>query len=44
LLPLTMGAVIDASNDNVQIGYSIPLLCFLVILYFGLKGYKIAHK
>jgi FHS family L-fucose permease-like MFS transporter len=44
LLPLTMGAVIDASNDNVQIGYSIPLLCFLVILYFGLKGYKIAYK
>ena len=44
VVPLTMGAVIDSYNDNVQIGYAIPLICFLIILYFGLRGYKIAHK
>jgi FHS family L-fucose permease-like MFS transporter len=44
VIPLVMAAVIDYYNDKIQIGYSIPLICFIVILYFGLKGYKIAHK
>ncbi|RZK57941.1 MAG: L-fucose:H+ symporter permease [Pedobacter sp.] len=44
ILPVLMASVIDHYGDNIQIGYSIPLVCFLVILYFGLKGYKIAHK
>jgi FHS family L-fucose permease-like MFS transporter len=44
ILPFGMGSLIDMYGDNIQIGYSIPLLCFLVILYFGLKGYKMAHK
>ena len=44
IVPVCMGALIDHYNDHVQLGYAIPLLCFVVILYFGLKGYKIAHK
>lgn len=44
ILPYGMGTLIDMNGDNIQIGYSIPLVCFLVILYFGLKGYKIASK
>lgn len=44
ILPYAMGALIDMKGDDIQIGYSIPLVCYLVILYFGLKGYKIAHK
>lgn len=44
IIPLGMATLIDMNNDNIQIGYSIPLVCFLVILYFGLKGYKIAHR
>ncbi|WP_443939394.1 L-fucose:H+ symporter permease [Pedobacter sp. MW01-1-1] len=44
LVPLTMGALIDANNDNVQIGYAIPLICYLIILFFALSGYKIAKK
>lgn len=44
ILPYGMGTIIDMYNDNIQLGYTIPLVCFLVILYFGLKGYKIAHK
>jgi FHS family L-fucose permease-like MFS transporter len=42
ILPFAMGSLIDAYGDNIQIGYSIPLVCFLIILYFGLKGYQIA--
>lgn len=44
ILPFFMGKIIDAFNDNIQIGYVIPLICFLVILYFGFKGYKPAFK
>src|SRR5690606_24637753 len=40
ILPYIMGTIIDVQGDNIQVGYIIPLLCFLVILYFGLKGYK----
>lgn len=44
ILPFGMGLLIDMYGDNIQIGYSIPLVCYLIILYFGLRGYKIAHK
>jgi FHS family L-fucose permease-like MFS transporter len=44
VIPLIMAGVIDFYNDKIQLGYSIPLVCFLVILYFGLRGYKIQHK
>lgn len=44
ILPYGMGTLIDMNGDNIQIGYSIPLVCFLIILYFGLKGYKITAK
>lgn len=44
ILPYAMGTLIDLNNDNIQIGYSIPLVCYLIILYFGLRGYKVAHK
>ena len=44
ILPYLMGTVIDLNNDNIQLGYTIPLLCFLVILYYGIKGYKPASK
>jgi len=44
ILPFGMGSLIDMYGDNIQIGYSIPLICFVVVLYFGLSGYKIARK
>ena len=40
IIPFVMGRIIDATNDNIQVGYIVPLICFLVILYFGIKGYK----
>jgi len=44
VLPYSMGTLIDRYGDNIQIGYTIPLACFLVILYFGLIGHKISTK
>jgi FHS family L-fucose permease-like MFS transporter len=44
ILPFGMGSLIDAYGDNIQIGYSIPLVCFLIILYFGSTCYQIAGK
>ncbi|KIA92084.1 fucose permease [Pedobacter kyungheensis] len=44
ILPFGMGTLIDLYGDNIQIGYSIPLICFIVVLYFGLSGYKMARK
>lgn len=41
LLPYTMATVIDLNHDHIQTGYIIPLVCFLVVLFYGLSGYKI---
>lgn len=35
--PIIMGAL---GEENMAIGFFIPLACFLFILYFGLHGYK----
>jgi FHS family L-fucose permease-like MFS transporter len=40
LLPPVLGLIADATN-NIQNGYAVPLICFIVVLFFGLKGYKI---
>ncbi|MFM6975747.1 MAG: L-fucose:H+ symporter permease [Sphingobacteriaceae bacterium] len=41
ILPYAMGTLIDIKHDDIQAGYIIPLVCFLVILYFGLVGHKV---
>jgi len=41
VFPYIMGTVIDLNGDNIQTGYIVPLLCFVVILFFGLIGYKV---
>lgn len=40
IFPVIMGRIIDGANDNIQIGYAVPMVCFLVVLYFGLKGHQ----
>jgi MFS transporter, FHS family, L-fucose permease len=40
LIPLLMGRIADITH-NIQNGYIIPLVCFIVILFFGWKGYKV---
>ena len=44
ILPYTMATVIDFNGDRIQTGYIVPLICFLVVLFFGLKGYKIKAR
>jgi FHS family L-fucose permease-like MFS transporter len=39
LIPLMLGYI--SRNINIQVAYSVPLVCFFVILYYGWKGYKI---
>ncbi|WP_256012294.1 L-fucose:H+ symporter permease [Desertivirga xinjiangensis] len=43
ILPYVMGTIIDMNGDNIQIGYIIPLLCYVVIWFFGVRGYKPAQ-
>jgi FHS family L-fucose permease-like MFS transporter len=40
LIPLLMGRIADITQ-NIQNGYIVPLICFIVILFFGWKGYKV---
>lgn len=40
LFPLLMGLISDRTG-SIQLAYIVPLLCFLIVLYFGWKGYKI---
>lgn len=44
IFPVIMGKIIDNYNDNIQIGYIVPLICFFVVLYFGLKGHQPSIK
>ncbi len=38
VFPVLMGLISDQSN--IQVAYVVPLLCFFVIAWFGLSGYK----
>jgi len=40
IIPLFMGLVSDKTK-SIQSAYIIPLLCFLFVLYFGIRGYKV---
>ena len=39
LCPMIMGYIAD--HSSMQWGYLIPLGCFAVVLFFGMKGYKV---
>jgi FHS family L-fucose permease-like MFS transporter len=43
VFPVFMGMISDATG-SIQVAYIVPLLCFLVTLYFGWKGYKIRNN
>ncbi len=40
ILPRIFGYISDKTG-NIQYGYIVPLLCFIVITYFGLKGHRV---
>jgi MFS transporter, FHS family, L-fucose permease len=41
ILPPLLGLIADKTN-NIQYGYIVPMIAFVVVLFFGLTGYK--HK
>jgi FHS family L-fucose permease-like MFS transporter len=42
ILPRFFGFIADSSG-NIQLGYIIPLSCFVVVLFFGWRGHKILN-
>jgi FHS family L-fucose permease-like MFS transporter len=40
--PLIMGWISDSTGGNIQLSYVVPLVCFLVILWFGYTQRKVA--
>jgi FHS family L-fucose permease-like MFS transporter len=39
LIPLVLGYI--SRNYNVQLSYSVPLVCFFYVMYYGWKGYQV---
>jgi MFS transporter, FHS family, L-fucose permease len=42
ILPRIFGYISDATG-NIQLGYIVPLVCFVVICFFGWRGYKVIN-
>lgn len=40
LVPFVMGKITD--NYSIDYAYAVPLVCFIVVAWYGLKGYRIA--
>jgi FHS family L-fucose permease-like MFS transporter len=38
LIPAVMGKISDASN--IQKAFVVPLLCYLYVIYFAVRGYR----
>jgi FHS family L-fucose permease-like MFS transporter len=34
-------AIISDTTEKIQLGYIVPLICFIVVAYFGWNGYKV---
>ncbi len=43
LLPPLFGYISDVTK-NIQFGYIVPLVCFIVVFLFGLKGHKVVKN
>jgi MFS transporter, FHS family, L-fucose permease len=43
VLPRIFGYISDGTG-NIQYGYIVPLVCFIIVLFFGWKGYKVVEK
>ncbi|GAB3924736.1 L-fucose:H+ symporter permease [Mucilaginibacter myungsuensis] len=43
IIPRLFGYVADATG-NIQYGYIVTLICFLVVMLFGIKGYKTTNN
>jgi FHS family L-fucose permease-like MFS transporter len=41
LFPLIIGRISDATGGNIQLGYIVPLVCFVAIALYAWKGYQV---
>jgi FHS family L-fucose permease-like MFS transporter len=41
VFPAVMGLISDASN--IQLAFFVPLVCYLFVLYFATRGYRVKH-
>jgi MFS transporter, FHS family, L-fucose permease len=42
LVPFIMGKITD--NYSINYAYAIPLVCFIVVAWYGWRGYKIIEE
>ena len=40
ILPGVFNVISDATG-NIQLGYLVPLICFVIVAWFGGRGYKV---
>lgn len=40
IFPVIMGSIIDRTGDNIQMGYYVPMLCFIIVFLFAIKNLK----
>jgi FHS family L-fucose permease-like MFS transporter len=43
LIPILMGRIADVTG-NMAIGFTVPLVCFLFIAWYGFTGYKVREQ
>ncbi|MEO8173341.1 MAG: L-fucose:H+ symporter permease [Sediminibacterium sp.] len=43
LLPPVLGYISDVTH-NIQLGYIVPLVCFVVVFWFGWKGHRVINN
>jgi MFS transporter, FHS family, L-fucose permease len=41
LFPLLIGRISDATSGNIQLGYIVPLVCFMAIALYAWKGHQV---
>lgn len=43
IVPSIQGWVADAA-DSIQLSFIVPVLCYVYVLFYGIKGHKVIHK
>lgn len=44
LFPLLIGRISDATRGNIQLGYIVPLICFVAVAVYAWKGHQVKEN
>lgn len=44
LFPLLIGRISDAAGGNIQLGYIVPLICFVAVAVYAWKGHQVKEN